>query len=176
MRLTAPTLRDFIAAVLLGVVCSCVYLLMVLLVGPLLGEPKNSVEIGGMWAVLATIFVYRASVREGSKSAWTRLAATALSFAICFVYLLIFPVVPVGIGAVVAIGTLIAVVIGRPEDAALTGITSVVVLVVADLASPAPGWIQPLLRLFDTAVGIGAGLAAAMLLSFVTTALKGRRP
>ncbi len=64
---------------------------------------------------------------------------------------------------------LLAAAVGRPQDAILTGITSTVVLVVADLGRPAPQWEQPLLRLLDTAVGIAFGLLAAALLGLLTT-------
>jgi hypothetical protein len=40
--------------------------------------------LGGMWAVAATIFVYRYSYAESIGAALSRMGATALSFALCF--------------------------------------------------------------------------------------------
>jgi hypothetical protein len=47
--------------------------------------------LGGMWAVAATIFVYRRSYDESVGAALSRMAATSLSFALCLVYLILFP-------------------------------------------------------------------------------------
>jgi uncharacterized membrane protein YccC len=49
---------------------------------------------------------------------------------------------------------------GRPDDTITTGITIAVVMVVAAL-SPHAAWRQPILRLFDTAVGVSVGVVAA---------------
>jgi hypothetical protein len=54
---------------------------------------------------------------------------------------------------------------GRREDIITTAVTSIVVMVVA-LASPEDAWRQPLLRLFDTAVGIVIGVAGKWIASF----------
>jgi hypothetical protein len=42
--------------------------------------------LGGMWAVAATVFVYRESYHESAGAALSRMAATLLSFALCLVY------------------------------------------------------------------------------------------
>lgn len=165
---------DVVSSLLLGVSCAVSYLVLTLVVGPLLYEPSASVEIGGMWAVAATVFVFRASLTDALADARVRLGATLLSLVVCFVYLLLFPVTAVGIGVVLAVGSLAAVAIGRPQDASLTGITSIVVLVVADLGRPSPAWVQPLLRLLDTAVGIGVGLLGATLFTVIAHRMKGR--
>jgi hypothetical protein len=47
--------------------------------------------LGGMWAVVATIFVLRGSYEGSAKAALLRTSATVLSFALCLVYLLVFP-------------------------------------------------------------------------------------
>jgi hypothetical protein len=50
--------------------------------------------IGGLWAVVETVFVFRATHDESITAAKTRAAATALSFALCFAYLLFLPFHP----------------------------------------------------------------------------------
>jgi hypothetical protein len=52
--------------------------------------------------------------------------------------------------------------IGRPGDAATAAITTAVVLVASSLSSQ-HAWQQPILRLADTVVGVGVGVAAAWL-------------
>jgi uncharacterized membrane protein YccC len=118
-------------------------------------------KLGGLWAVVATVFVYRTSFRQDVEVAVSRSVATLLSFALCLAYLLILPVEPVGMAVLIGIGTLLLTVIGRAEDSVTAGITTAVVMVVAAV-SPHDAWQQPILRLNDTAVGIAVGLAAAL--------------
>ena len=117
-------------------------------------------KLGGLWAVVATVFVYRMSYKEGASAALSRMAATLLSFALCLIYLLIFRFSPAGLAVLIGIGTLILVVVGRPGDIVTTGITTAVVMVVAGLA-PHHAWQEPILRLADTIIGIAVGMAAA---------------
>lgn len=115
--------------------------------------------LGGMWAVIATVFVYRTTYQEDVAAALSRAAATGLSFALCLIYLLILPFSPVGLVVLIGVGTLILTVIGRSGDTVTAGITTAVVMVVAGL-TPHDAWQQPILRIIDTAVGVSVGLAA----------------
>jgi uncharacterized membrane protein YccC len=58
------------------------------------------------------------------------------------------------------------VLLERREDIITTAVTTIVVMVVA-LVSPADAWEQPLLRLFDTIVGIVIGVAGKWIASFL---------
>ena len=113
--------------------------------------------MGGMWAVVATIFVFRESMSASARAALSRMLATLLSFVLCFLYLLVFPVHLVGMLVLIWVSSAILPLVGRSDDVLTTGITTAVVLVVAAL-SPGPAWVQPILRLVDTAVGITVGL------------------
>jgi hypothetical protein len=62
--------------------------------------------LGGMWAVVATIFVYRYSHAENVGAALSRMSATLVSFVLCFVYLLFFPFHVWGMAALIGIGTI----------------------------------------------------------------------
>jgi hypothetical protein len=73
-------------------------------------------------------------------------------FALCLAYLWIFPFTSVGMAALIGIGTLVMVLLGRRDDIVTTGITTAVVMVVAGM-SPLAAWHQSLLRLIDTVVG-----------------------
>jgi multisubunit Na+/H+ antiporter MnhB subunit len=59
-----------------------------------------------------------------------------------------------------ALAPLSVTLIGRPGDGVTAAVTTAVVMVVADL-SPHGAWQQPILRLADTAIGVGVGVAAA---------------
>ena len=124
--------------------------------------------IGGMWAVVATIFVFRQSLRQSAKAALTRTLATFLSFALCLVYLLFFSPSILGMAVLIWLSAIILCFAGRSEEAVTAAITTAVIFVVAVLGS-GPAWVQPILRLVDTAVGIVVGILAsrvALLLGF----------
>ena len=116
--------------------------------------------LGGMWAVIATVFVYRQSYQKSMKAALSRMSATVLSFALCLIYLLILPFHPVGMAALIGIGTVILILVDRAEDVITAGITTAVLMVMAGIA-PQHAWTQPILRLVDTNIGIAVGIAAA---------------
>jgi uncharacterized membrane protein YccC len=116
--------------------------------------------LGGMWAVAATIFVYRESYQQSIRAALARMAATSLSFIFCLAYLLIFPFHACGMAVLIGTGAIILILLDRSEDIITTGITTAVVMVVAGI-SPEHAWTQPILRLVDTVVGVGVGIAAA---------------
>ena len=116
--------------------------------------------VGGMWAVIATVFVYRESYQKSMRAALSRMSATVLSFALCLVYLLIFPFHPVGMAALIGIGAVILILVDRAEDVITAGITTAVLMVMAGLA-PQHAWTEPILRLVDTNIGMAVGIAAA---------------
>jgi predicted DNA repair protein MutK len=89
-------------------------------------------------------------------------------------YLSFFPFTPVGMAALIAIGTVAMALLGRRDDIVTAGITTVVVMVVAAM-SPADAWQQPLLSLADTIVGIAVGVACKWVGSFLFCQLFGER-
>jgi uncharacterized membrane protein YccC len=116
--------------------------------------------LGGMWAVIATVFVFRDTYNKSLAAALSRMAATLVSFVLCLAYLAFLPFHVWALAALVGLSILVTTLIGRPEDEITAGITTAVVLVVAGL-SPHSAWQQPILRLADTAIGVAVGLAAA---------------
>jgi uncharacterized membrane protein YccC len=118
--------------------------------------------LGGMWAVVAALFVYRYSYQQSFSAAMHRMLATLVSFLLCFAYLLLTTFHPWALALLIGIGALVMMLIGRPDDVATTSITTAVVMVVAAL-SPRSPWEQPILRLLDTAVGVVIGLVGSWL-------------
>lgn len=147
-------------SLMLGVSSLISYLLITRILGRTYFLSRDDELLGGMWAVAATIFVYRQTTQQSMNAALSRLAATGMSFLLCMLYLLIFPFSPWGLATLVAIGAMLMSLLGHSEDIITTGITTVVVLVVAEI-SPQHAWKDPLLRLIDTVVGIVVGVAAA---------------
>ncbi|MBV8892972.1 MAG: hypothetical protein JO266_13560, partial [Acidobacteria bacterium] len=76
--------------------------------------------LGGMWAVVATLFVYRHSYGETVEAALSRMMATLVSFGLCFVYLLIFPFHLWGLALLIGTGVVVVASKGRPQDAMTT--------------------------------------------------------
>jgi uncharacterized membrane protein YccC len=118
--------------------------------------------VGGMWAVIATVFVYHASHQESLAAGVSRSAATLLSFALCLAYFLLFRFHPLGLVVLIGIGTLLLMLTGHPEYIVTTAITTAVLMVVVAV-SPDAAWQQPILRVFDTAIGVAVGIAASFL-------------
>jgi uncharacterized membrane protein YgaE (UPF0421/DUF939 family) len=83
-----------------------------------------------------------------------------LSFVLCLGYLLLLPFSPWGMAILIAIGVVILIVVDRPGDVVTGSITTAVVMVVAGI-SPQHAWRQPILRLFDTLIGIAVGITGA---------------
>ena len=155
---------DVAYALNMAIACLITYWIMTHTLSRFVDVPSDF--LGGMWAVAATVFVFR-ETRLGSLSAGiARLIATCVSFALCLLYLLLFAFTPVGMAALIAIGTVVMARLGRRDDIVTVGITTVVVMVVAAM-SPIDAWQQPLLRLVDTIVGIAVGVACKCVASFL---------
>jgi uncharacterized membrane protein YccC len=144
----------------LGISSLITYLLITHVLAPIHSISKASDLLGGMWAVIATLFVFRESQRESVDAALTRAWATLLSFVLCLVYLLIFPFHPLGLAVLIGLGTFLLMAVGHDELVTTAAITTAVVMVVAAV-SPHDAWQQPILRGIDTAVGIAVGVAAS---------------
>jgi uncharacterized membrane protein YccC len=140
------------------------YCLMTFVIPPLVNRPVD--PVGVLWAVISTVFVFRDTRARSLSAGLSRLVATFVSFALCLIYLALFPANALAMIVLIAIGTLLMMVLGRRDDIALTAITTAVILIVA--ASVARNaWQQPLLRLIDTIVGIAVGVACKWIASFL---------
>jgi uncharacterized membrane protein YccC len=121
--------------------------------------------VGGMWAAVSTAFVFRDSRQHSLSAGAGRLIATCVSFALCLPYLWLIPANVAGMAILLAVGTLVMVLLDRRDDIITTAVTTIVVVVVA-LQHPEDAWEQPLLRLFDTVVGVAIGVVGKWIASF----------
>ena len=151
-----------IHGVTLAASCALSYWLITHVLGHSIAVSRDDDFLGGMWATIATLFVYRFSYEQSIGAALSRMTSTVVSFVLCLVYLLMFPFHLWGLAALIGIGTVTMSLIGRPDDIITTGITTAVVMVVA-ASSPRQAWIQPVLRLVDTIVGVSVGVVAGWL-------------
>jgi uncharacterized membrane protein YgaE (UPF0421/DUF939 family) len=155
---------DFFYALDMALACLISYTISTYILSPFVDKPDAL--LGGMWATVATVFVFRETRVDSLSAGIGRLIATGVSFALCLAYLVIWPFHPAGLGVLLGIGTMIMMYLGRRDDIVTTGITTVVVMVVAAM-SPQDAWHQPLLRLVDTVVGIAVGVACKWIGSFL---------
>jgi uncharacterized membrane protein YgaE (UPF0421/DUF939 family) len=146
----------------LAIACLIIYLLVTRLLSRLYFVSQADDLLGGMWAVIATIFVNRDSYQQSLAAAASRMAATSVSFIICLVYLLFFPFHSWALAVLIGVSVLTVTLLGRPGDAITAAVTTAVVMVVAAV-SPHDAWHQPILRLADTVIGVVVGIAAALI-------------
>jgi len=147
-------------ALMLTISCVISFWLITHILPNLYSVSRDDDLLGGMWAVIATIFVYRHTQSESLGAAGLRLVATLASFALCLVYLLVFPFNVWGMAALIGIGAFGLGMMGRPDYIMTTSITTAVVMVAAALG-PHDAWRLPGLRLIDTVVGVAVGAAAS---------------
>src|ERR1700683_3840912 len=105
-----------IRGAILAISCAISYWLITNILANTYSISRDDDLLGGMWAVAATIFVYRDANAESVRAALSRMAATSVSFALCLVYLLIFPFHVWGMAALIGIGAIIVTTMGRPES------------------------------------------------------------
>jgi Fusaric acid resistance protein-like len=164
-----------IRGVLLAACCLVSYAVITYILVAARIVSRDDELLGGMWAVIATIFVFRFTYQESVTAALSRMSATALSFALCFLYLLLFPFRPLGLAALIGIGAILLSLIGRSGDIITAGITTAVVMVAAGI-SPQHAWKEPIFRLIDTVIGIGVGIAGAWMGRALTRHSPSREP
>ena len=163
---------DIAYAANMAIACFISYWIMTHILSGIADEA--SLFLGGMWASVASVFVFRNTRARSLSAGAARLIATCVSFALCLAYLLLLPFTPAGMAAVIGLGTVAMALLGRRDDIVTTGITTTVVMVVAAM-SPADAWHQPLLRLADTVVGIAVGVACKWAGSFLFYRAAGER-
>jgi peptidoglycan/LPS O-acetylase OafA/YrhL len=137
------TRADVVHSATLAIACLINYWLITHILVHSHSVSRSDNLLGGMWAVIATVVVYRSSYQQSVTAALSRTAATSLSFALCLIYLLILPFNPWGLALLIGIGTLVLMLIGRPDDIVTTAITTAVVMVVAALSPRRVGTADP---------------------------------
>ena len=144
----------------LSILCVISYWLITHMLVQVFSISRDDDLLGSMWAVVATVFVYRYGYEESVGAALSRMGATTLSFVCCFIYLLLFPFHLWELAILIGVGAVAMSLLSRPDDMIATGITTAVVMVVAAV-SPNHAWKQPILRLVGTIVGVAVGVVGA---------------
>jgi uncharacterized membrane protein YccC len=161
-----PGVREVREAVLDSALLAAASLLSYWLMADVLSRlhtgSRTQAIIGGLWAAIATIFVSKSSYEQSFAAAVSRVAGTLVSFVVCFVYLVFLPVHLWAFALLIGVSALGPTLAGRPADAPTAAITTAVLLAIAAL-DPHQAWLQPILRLVDTVVGVIVGVATARL-------------
>jgi uncharacterized membrane protein YgaE (UPF0421/DUF939 family) len=76
----------------MAIACAISYAVITGILARFVDDPTKL--FGGMWAVVATVFVFRETCARSLDAGLERLVATCVSFALCLAYLLIFPATP----------------------------------------------------------------------------------
>jgi uncharacterized membrane protein YccC len=156
----------------LAIACLISYWLSTHVVTAVHSLSKTDDMLGGMWSVIATIFVFRLTYSGSVSAAASRTVATLVSFVLCIAYLLVFPFHPLGLAVLIGLGAVILLLARREGEVVTAGVTTAVLIVVA-AQTPDRAWEPPILRLVDTAIGIAVGLAVAWLARRLTPHQKG---
>jgi uncharacterized membrane protein YccC len=151
-------------AITMALACLISYWVMTALLNPLVA--KDDDLLGGMWAAIASAFVFRDTGQATLLAGACRLVATFVSFTLCLIYLWFAKPSTWGMALILTVGTLMMVLLHRRDEIITTGITTIVVMVVSIL-NPADALNQPLLRLIDTVVGLSVGVACNSAAVFV---------
>src|SRR6202008_3381970 len=105
---------DFVYAVNMAIACGISYAVITQALVRFVARPDDL--LAGMWAAVATVFVFKDSRANSLSAGLDRLLATCVSVALCLAYLLIFPFTPVAMAAVVGLGTVIMALLNRRND------------------------------------------------------------
>src|SRR5580658_7480829 len=89
------------SATILAIACLVSYWLITTVLTREYSLSREDDLLGGMWAVVATIFVYRTSHQRSTRAAVARTVATLVSFVACLAYLLFFPFHVIGMTALI---------------------------------------------------------------------------
>jgi hypothetical protein len=155
---------DVVYALNMAIACLITYWIMTHTLSRFVDESSDF--LGGMWSVVATVMVFRETRLRSLSAGIALVIAAGVSCVLCLLYLLLFPFTAGGMAALIAIGTMAMALLGRRDDIVTAGITTAVVMVVA-ATSPSDAWLQPVLRLVDTIMGIAVGVACKWVGSFL---------
>src|SRR5215472_12473104 len=98
---------------ILAVACLVSYWLTTTALSRAYSVSRDDDLLGGMWAVIATVFVLRDSYAHSVAAAVTRIAATLVSFALCLLYLAFLPFHLWALAALVGASALVLILVGR---------------------------------------------------------------
>jgi hypothetical protein len=96
------SLRDVVFALEMMISCLITFWIITHVLHPLVEKPDEF--LGGMWGVVATVFVFRGTNGGSLSAGLSRMVATCVSFALCLGYLLLLPFHPLGMAGLIGIG------------------------------------------------------------------------
>jgi uncharacterized membrane protein YccC len=142
-----------------GVACLLAYLAGFHLTLALLGVPSF---IGALWCVISAIVVLQATRQETLASAWLRILGTLIGATVSAVYLLFFPLHPVGLAASIGLTMLLCEILHLPGHARLASITVAVIMIVSMIHPQMNPLINAGLRFVESCIGATLAVLAAL--------------
>src|SRR5262245_36409831 len=172
MKLLKLSAWDVAYAIDMAIACLITYWVMNFLLPGWVAWHSTSVVV--LWAMISAVFVYKDTRTHSLSAGISRLIATFAGFALCLIYLSLLPATTIGMGALIAIGALLMIIIGRRDETGLTAITIAVIMIVA-ASNPQDAWLQRLLRLVAILVAISVGLPCKWLALQVINTITGEQ-
>jgi hypothetical protein len=136
------------------------YWLITRMLAHMISVSRNEDLLGGMWAVVATVFVYSYSYEESVAAALSRMGRHFTELCPLFYRSALFPFHFWEMATRIGIGAVAMSLLGGPDDVVTTGITTAVVMVVGAI-SPDQAWKEPILRMVDTIAGVAVRVLGA---------------
>jgi uncharacterized membrane protein YccC len=173
MALKIPGAWHMVYSIVMAIACFISYLIITQALS--LFVDKSTIVLGGMWAVAATVFVFKDTREHSLAAGAARLAATLVSFALCSLYLSFLPPTGTGTALLIGLGTLVMIMLNQQQDIATAGITTAVIMFVAIMDTDHAQQ-QPVLRFIDTLIGVAVGVACKWAASFLFYRMIGEEP
>lgn len=109
---------DVVYTLALTIASLIAYVITYSILEPFVNRPNDF--LGGMWATITTIFVFREARNLSLRAGMARFFATCVSCVLTFVYLLLLPFSPVGMAVIIGLGTIVVMLLGRRDDVVTT--------------------------------------------------------
>ena len=93
---------DVVYAIALTMASLLAYVIAYSVLEPFVRQAND--VLGGLWATIATVFVFREARNPSLRAGVDRFFATCISCALTFVYLLLLPFSPVGMALIIGLG------------------------------------------------------------------------
>jgi uncharacterized membrane protein YccC len=111
--------RDVADALIMAVACAISYWIESRALISVTSD--HSAMLGGMWAAISVVFVFRATREDTWSAGIARLIATSVSVVLCLLYLWFFPFTVAGMAALIGLGTLAMILLDRRDGIVTTG-------------------------------------------------------
>jgi uncharacterized membrane protein YgcG len=115
-------------SIVLGVACLITYVLVTIVRSRVYSASRADDFIGGLWAVIGTIFVLRTTYQQSVAAGASRLASTLISFVLCLVYLIFLPSSALAVAGLIAFTALAVLLLGQSANVVTACVSTAVIV------------------------------------------------